>query len=154
MTLLGIGVLIIGIAFFILVIYLSKTLNQLANVLDGVHKTVDQLPEQLDSVMKETGQLLNKSNDTLEDVNTKLAALSPLFYIVGDIGESSRKLSSSLVHVTESMKQSTKEGKDVANNHNLNGLYGAIALGYYIMQKRNILKKSADEAAEAFHENA
>ncbi|MCA1012256.1 DUF948 domain-containing protein [Halobacillus halophilus] len=140
MDYLGIGVLIIGIAFAIVSIFLIKALNNLANVLGGVRKTVDQLPEQLDSVMKETSNVLNNGNDTLADVNEKIRALSPLFYIVGDIGESSRKLTSSLVDMTHSMKESTHEGEQKINEEGWRGIYGALALTYYLTQKRKELK--------------
>ncbi|MBM7554163.1 DUF948 domain-containing protein [Thalassobacillus pellis] len=145
MDLVGIGVLIIGIAFIILAIFLAKVLVNLSKVLSGVNKTVQKLPDQLDDVMKETGQLLNKSNDTLADVNEKIRTLSPLFYIVGDIGESSRKLSSSLVDVTMSWKKTTSEGKETAHRQDLGGLYGAVALGYYFTQKRKALKDMTQE---------
>ncbi|MGP4078076.1 DUF948 domain-containing protein [Halobacillus sp. K22] len=140
MDYLGIGVLIIGIAFAIVSIFLIKALNNLANVLGGVRKTVDQLPDQLDSVMKETSNVLNNSNDTLADVNEKIRALSPLFYIIGDIGESSRKLTSSLVDMTQSMKESTHEGEQKINEEGWRGIYGALALTYYLTQKRKELK--------------
>ncbi|MYL34566.1 DUF948 domain-containing protein [Pontibacillus yanchengensis] len=145
MDFVGIGVLLIGIAFVILAIFLSRTLNRLSSVLKGVDQTVEKLPNQLDEVMKETGQLIHNSNDTLADVNKKIAALSPLFYIVGDIGESSRKLSSSLADATNSMKKDTKEGRETADRSDLNGLYGALALGYYFTQKRKTLKEMAQE---------
>ncbi|MGP4059474.1 DUF948 domain-containing protein [Halobacillus sp. H74] len=140
MDYLGIGVLIIGIAFAIVSIFLIKALNNLAKVLGGVRKTVDQLPDQLDSVMKETTGVLHNSNDTLADVNEKIRALSPLFYIVGDIGESSRKLTSSLVDMTASIKQSTHEGEQKINEEGWRGIYGALALTYYLSQRRKALK--------------
>ncbi|WP_079477655.1 DUF948 domain-containing protein [Halobacillus salinus] len=137
---LGIGVFIIGIAFAIVSIFLIKALNNLANVLKGVTKTVDQLPGQLDSVMSETSNVLHNSNDTLADVNEKIRALSPLFYIVGDIGESSRKLTSSLVDMTYSMKSTTREGEQRVSEEGWRGIYGALALTYYFVQKRSALK--------------
>ncbi|UOQ95514.1 DUF948 domain-containing protein [Halobacillus shinanisalinarum] len=143
MDYLGIGILIIGIAFAILSIFLIKTLNNLADVLKGVNKTVDKLPEQLDGVMSQTTEILNNSNDTLADVNEKVRALSPLFYIVGDIGDSSRKLTSSLADMTKSMKKSTKDGNSTVKEEDVGGLYGAVALGYYLTQKRKALKEAA-----------
>ncbi|SFK08188.1 Uncharacterized protein YoxC, contains an MCP-like domain [Halobacillus dabanensis] len=146
MDYLGIGVLIIGIAFAIVSIFLIKALNNLAGVLTGVRKTVDQLPDQLDSVMKETTGVLHHSNDTLADVNEKIRALSPLFYIVGDIGESSRKLTSSLVDMTYSLKQTTHEGEQKINEEGWRGIYGALALTYYFSQKRKALKAAQVES--------
>ena len=97
MDLVGIGVLLIGIAFLVLAIYFARVLNNLASVISGVDKTVEQLPIQLDKILNESGILLHNSDDTLADVNEKLETLTPYFRIVGDIGESTRTLSSSLV---------------------------------------------------------
>ncbi|MFC7063054.1 DUF948 domain-containing protein [Halobacillus seohaensis] len=143
MDYLGIGVLIIGIAFAVLSIFLMKTLNNLANVLKGVDRTVEKLPEQLDGVMSQTSEVLHTSNDTLVDVNEKIRALSPLFYIVGDIGESSRRLTSSLVDMTSSMKKSTSTGEEKVKEKDASGLYGAVALGYFLTQKRKAVKEAA-----------
>lgn len=141
MTLTGVGVIIIGIALLIIAIFVAHALNNLAGVLRGVEKTVDNLPDQLDDIFKETGQLIGESNQTLADVNTKLEQLSPLFYIVGDVGNVTRRFSSSLVDVTESFKTRTEEGKDLAEDNQLGGLYGGFALGYYWLKKRKQMKQ-------------
>lgn len=140
MDLVGIGMLIISIAFALISIFLVKALNNLAKVLNGVNKTVDQLPEQLDSVFKETTSVIHNSNDTLEDVNEKIRALSPLFYLVGDIGETSRKFSSSLVDMTASMRQKTREGEKKVGQEGFRGIYGAVAFVYYLKQRRKELQ--------------
>lgn len=136
MTLVGIGVLLIGVAFFILAIFLGHTLNNLAGVLGSIDKTMKQLPEQLDDVMTETTNMIRESNNTLADVNEKMTQLSPLFYIVGDVGNATRKFTSSLVDVTETMKQKTEEGKGIADKNKIGGLYGSFALGYYLLKRR------------------
>lgn len=140
MNLVGFSVLIIAIAFAVLVIFLIRTLTHLNSVLHGVNETVEKLPDQLDEMMKETGAVIHQSNDTLADVNEKLRALSPLFYIIGDAGEASRKLSSSLVDLTMSMKKSTEEGKESVQKRDLGGIYGALSLAYFLYQKRKTLK--------------
>jgi uncharacterized protein YoxC len=141
MDFLGIGVLVIGIAFAIISIFLAKALNNLASVLKGVNKTVDQLPGQLDSVMKQTSDVLHTSNDTLGDVNDKIQALSPLFYIIGDLGQASREVSSSLVDATRSMKKKTGDGEHVVSEKGLSGLTGAIAFTYFLSQRKQALQE-------------
>lgn len=141
MTLVGVGVLLIGIAFLILAIFLGATLNNLAGILGGIDKTVQNLPEQLDDVMKETSNIIRESNQTLADVNDKMSQLSPLFYIVGDVGTATRRFSSSLVDVTDSVKMKSETGKDLAEKKNLGGVYGSFALGYYWLKKRQQLKQ-------------
>lgn len=145
MTLTGVGVIIIGIAMLVIAVFVAHALNNLAGVLKGVEKTVDRLPDQLDNIFKETGQLIGESNETLADVNTKLEQLSPLFYIVGDVGNVTRRFSSSLVDVTETLKSRTEAGKDMADEKQLGGLYGGFALGYYWLKKRKQMKEAKAE---------
>lgn len=141
MDLVGIGVLIMGVACLVLAIFLARVLNNLANVIDGVDKTVDELPEQLDNILNETGNLIHNSNNTLNDVNEKLGTLTPLFHIVGDIGESTRTLSSSLVDVTKSAKKKMNKTDAEVQQKRLGGVYGSLALSYYLIQNRRELKK-------------
>lgn len=143
MDLMGIGVLLIGIALLVLAIYLARVLNNVASILNGVDKTIEQLPTQLDSILKETGDLIQNSNNTLADVNEKLGTLSPLFHIVGDVGESTRILSSSLVDLTASAKKKMSEADEDKQNKRLGGLYGTAALGFYVMKKNKGAKKQS-----------
>lgn len=145
MTLVGVGVLLIGIAFVILAFFIGHALNNLAGILSGIDKTVQQLPDQLDDIFKETGNLISESNNTIADANDKLKQLSPLFYVLGDVGNVTRKFSSSLVDVTDSIKSKTEGGKAVAEKNNLGGLYGSAALGYYWLQKRRKHKQAENE---------
>lgn len=148
MDLMGIGVLLIGVAFLVLAIYVARVLNNLANVIGGVDKTVEQLPEQLDNILNETGNLIHHSNATLSDVNEKLGTLTPLFHIVGDIGESTRTLSSSLVDVTKSAKKKMDKTDPAVQNKRLGGVYGSVALSYYLYQNRKELKKGFGKKSE------
>lgn len=148
----GIGVIIIGVALLIMAVFVAHALNNLAGVLKGVEKTVESLPEQLDDIFKETGSLIGESNNTLADVNDKLEQLSPLFYIVGDVGNVTRRFSSSLVDATNSMKAKTETGKDIANANQLGGLYGGFALGYYWWKKRKEMKQANAEGTANYDE--
>nr|WP_164218860.1 DUF948 domain-containing protein [Virgibacillus sp. YIM 98842] len=145
MTLTGVGVLLIGIGFLVIAIFIAHALQNLAGVLKGVEKTMDRLPDQMDTIVKETGELMSESNKTLADVNDKLKQLSPLFYVVGDAGNISRKFSSSLVNITESLKEETGEAKEVTDKNKLGGLYGSFALGYYWLQRRREAKREKNE---------
>lgn len=131
----GLGVLLIGIGFLILSIFLAVILSNIASILGSVNKTVGQLPQQLDTMFDETGKLLKNSNDTLSDVNEKLGTLTPLFHIVGDVGESTRRFSSALVDASNSVKIKATEGDAEAQNKKTGGLFGSVALGYYLFKK-------------------
>lgn len=155
MDLTGIGVLLIGIACLLLAIFSAKVLNNFAKVIDGVDQTVQKLPGQLDDILNETGNLIHYSNDTLTDVNEKLGELTPLFQIVGDVGQSTRNLSSSLVDVTASVKKKMDDsGDEAAQNKRLGGIYGSAALSYYVMQKRRELKKGTSKKTRSKLYNA
>lgn len=138
----GIGVLLIGIGFLILSIFLAIVLSNVASILGGVNKTVGQLPEQLDNMFDETGKLLHNSNNTLADVNEKLGTLTPLFHVVGDVGESTRRLSSALVDVSKSTKSKVENADDATQSKTVGGLFGSTTLGYYLFGKCKEAKKS------------
>ncbi|WP_042225557.1 DUF948 domain-containing protein [Oceanobacillus manasiensis] len=154
MTLTGVGVLLIGVAFIVIAIFVAHVLNNLAGVLSGVEKTVQQMPKQMENIFKETGSLIEESNNTLRDINDKMHQLSPMFHIMGDVGNVTRKFSSSLVDVTDSLKMKTGEVNDVTNKNKLGGAYGTFALGYYWLQKKRQQKKTQNDgvAGREFNE--
>ncbi|WP_432355515.1 DUF948 domain-containing protein [Sporosarcina sp. A2] len=143
MSLAGIGVLLIGVAFLILAIYIARVLNGVAGMLGGVNKTLDQLPDQLDGVLGETGQLIRHSNDALSDVNVKLGNLTPMFQVVGDVGNTTRNLTSSLHNVTDATKRKVDGVDENTRNKSIGGLYGTAALGYFAIRKSKAMKEKS-----------
>ncbi len=143
MSLTGIGVLLIGVAFLILAIYIARVLNGVAGTLGGVNKTLDQLPEQLDGILGETGQLIRHSNDTLSDVNEKLGNLTPVFEVVGDVGNTTRNLTASLHNVTDAGKRKVDGLDEETRNKTIGGLFGTAALGYFAVRKGKAMKKTS-----------
>ncbi|MBY7141819.1 DUF948 domain-containing protein [Virgibacillus sp. NKC19-3] len=133
---LGIGVLVLGVAFLALVIVLIKPLMKLSGLLGSLQKTTDKLPQSVDDISSQATEVLTTGNDTLNQLNTQIRELNPILHIVGDAGKATRKLSSSMVDATEDMKTSTAEGSELVQDRNLEGLYGALTLGYYIFQKQ------------------
>lgn len=140
MDLTGIGVLLIGIALLVLAIFFARVLNNLANVIGGIDKTIEQVPHQMDQLLNETNHLIHNSNDTLADVNEKLGTLTPYFHIVGDLGESTRTLTSSLADVTATAKNKLDAADETMQNKRLGGVYGTMALSYYLWKKRKEFK--------------
>ncbi len=135
MDLVGIGVLLIGVAFLVLSIFLGRVLNNFASILVGIDKTVEQLPHQLDGILNETGNLIHNTNNSLADVNEKLGTLTPIFHIIGDVGESTRTMSSALMDATRSMKNKDSSATVEQQEKRLGGAYGVAALGYYALRK-------------------
>jgi len=151
MVLVGIGVIIIGIAFLILSIYLAYTLKNFAGVLNGVDNTVQRLPEQLDDIVKQSSELLGESNKALADTNKKLEQLSPLFYTMGDLGNVTHHFSSSLVEKTEAWQARAANEEDGEKQDKAGSAYGKFALGYYWFKRR---QKAKRENAAKEHENS
>ena len=73
----GIGVIIIGIAFFGLVILLIKPLNKLTGLFSSLQKTTDILPQTVNEITTQTKEAIGAGKDTLHEVNEQLRQLSP-----------------------------------------------------------------------------
>lgn len=131
----GIGLIIIGIAFFGLVILLVKPLNKLAGVFDGLQKTTDDLPQNINEMTTEVKEAIVSGKDMLHEVNEQLKELSPVLHIVGDAGRATNHLSSSMVDAVMKLETSTTEASAFTQRNKLEGLYGALTLGYFIFQK-------------------
>jgi len=142
---LGIGVLVIGVAFLILVLILIKPLNKATEVLDGVKNTTDKLPSTIDTVTDQAVEVMQTANSTIADVNMKVAELTPVFEIIGDAGRASRHVSATAVEATEALKNNTAEGKNVTDKEGLSGLYGSLSLAYYLYEKRKAIKSALNK---------
>ncbi len=91
----------------------SLDTEQFGKCAPGNGKTMEHLPDQLDDLFRETGTALNQTNQTISEVNDKLHTLSPLFYMVRDVGEASRKLTSPLARFSSSVdKMGNHEAQD------------------------------------------
>ncbi|GAB3069791.1 DUF948 domain-containing protein [Virgibacillus ainsalahensis] len=134
---LGIGVLVIGVAFLVLVLLLIKPLNKLSGVFGNLQKTTDDLPQTVNDITSQTKEALGAGVDTLYQVNNQVKELSPLFYIVGDAGRATNHLSTSMVNAVTKMETKTQDASDLTHYKNLEGIYGALTLGYMLFQKRN-----------------
>ena len=131
----GIGLVIIGIAFFGLVMLLVKPLNKLAAVFSSLQVTTDQLPQNINEVITEVTETIGSGKDTLYMVNEQLKELSPMLHIIGDAGRATNHLSSSMVDAVMRLETSTTEASEFTHRNRLEGLYGALTLGYFIFQK-------------------
>lgn len=145
---LGIGVIVIGVALLILAFVLIKPLNNLASTLSSVQQTTDELPSKLNTITEQTTELLQNTNNTLSDLNVKMAELTPIFQIIGNAGRASEHFSSSVIHSTKSLKESTIEGEEFTQRAGLKGISGGIAFGYYLFEKRKALKNTIDQVKE------
>ncbi|MFC4025595.1 DUF948 domain-containing protein [Oceanobacillus longus] len=136
----GIGLIIIGIAFMALVVFLIKPLNNLAGVFSSLQKTTDELPKTVDEITLQATKTMSTSVETLYQVNNQVKELSPLFHIVGDAGRATNQLTTTMVNAVDDMKVNTQNGNDFATRKNLEGFYGALTLGYILFQKNKEMK--------------
>lgn len=129
----GIGLIIIGIALFALTGILIKPLNKVAAILSDVKETTKELPETVKDISGQANEALHTGVDTLQQINVQLKELTPIFYLVGDVGRATHELSSNMVNAVEEFEQ--KETGTFATRKNLESLYGAATLGMMIFQK-------------------
>lgn len=107
-----VSVAVIAVAFFILVIYLSKTLKSLQVTLDSVSKTLSGLERQLDGVTKETTDLLHKTNSLAKDIQQKSESLNSVVIAVKEVGDSVRNFNGSIQKITSSVNTQIEQNKD------------------------------------------
>ena len=142
MGLLEIGVLIIGIAFAVLVLFLIKPIKKLTDVLEDLKKTTEKLPESFINVTEQTTALLQEGNKTIVQLNDQVKELRPIFEIVGDVGEASQELTNSTLKKTIALKQRTSEAADFSHQKQYEGLFGLLSMIYYLSENKKILKES------------
>jgi uncharacterized protein YoxC len=138
--LLEIGVLIIGIAFMVLVLFLIKPIKKLTDVLENLKKTTEKLPESFVTITDQTTSALQEGNKTIENVNDQVKELRPIFEIVGDVGEASQELTNNTLQKTIAFKQRTSEAVEFTNRKQYKGLFGLLSLIYYLSQNKKTLK--------------
>ncbi|MEH7117760.1 DUF948 domain-containing protein [Neobacillus vireti] len=103
---------LIAIAFFVLVIYLAKTLKSLQGTLTSVSHTLDGLEKQLNGVTTETTLLLQKTNALAEDIQQKSESLNSVVEAVKDVGTTVSKFNGTLQNITHSVDQQVEESKE------------------------------------------
>lgn len=138
---LGIGVLLIGIALIIVSIVLIKPLGKLTEVLESVKKTTDALPSTVAEVTSQAQEILHTTNDTIGNVNKQIYEVTPVFQIVGDVGEASRGVTLAAIDTTVRFKDRVGNASEFVRQNEYKGLYGVVTLVFYLMQQRKELKK-------------
>jgi uncharacterized protein YoxC len=129
----GIGLIIIGIALLALAVILIKPLNKAASVLSDVKKTTEDLPGTVNDISTQAKEALNTGVDTVQQINMQLKELTPIFYLVGDVGRATQQLSSNMVDAVYDFEK--RETESFASRRNLEGLYGAATLVVMAVQK-------------------
>lgn len=136
MTWIGIGLIIIGIAFLGLVGVLFKPLMKLADLLQSTQKTTDQLPDTVETITSQATEVLENGVNTLQQVNQQINELSPLFHLIGDAGRATNQLTSSVLKTADGLQEKTEEANRMIANKNLQGIYGLATIGYFLATAR------------------
>ncbi|SFB17808.1 MULTISPECIES: DUF948 domain-containing protein [unclassified Bacillus (in: firmicutes)] len=106
------SVALIAVAFFVLVIYLSKTLKSLQVTLESVSKTLVGLENQLNGVTRETTVLLHKTNSLADDIQKKSESLNSVVAAVKDVGQSVHKFNQSLQNISATVDRQLENNKE------------------------------------------
>jgi uncharacterized protein YoxC len=141
MGLLEIGVLIIGIAFGVLVLFLIKPIKKLTDILENLKNTTEKLPESFVTITDQTASVLQEGNKTIENLNDQVKELRPIFEIVGDVGEASQELTHSTLQKTIALKQKTSDAVEFTNRKQYEGLFGLLSMIYYLSQNKFLKEK-------------
>ena len=134
---LGIGVFILAIGFAVLVAFIIPVLKKLTVTISKTADTVDQAEKSLAELTNETRLLLYNTNETLMDVNDKIAKLDPIFDVVEDSGQAAHSVTSTIADFTEKRTERVKDGNKVVNKHHYKGLMKGVALIYYLRQAKS-----------------
>ncbi|MDE8564710.1 DUF948 domain-containing protein [Anoxybacillus rupiensis] len=99
------SVALVAIAFFILVVYLVKTLKRVQETLQSLTKTIEGMEKQVNEIGTETSQLLHKTNAAADDVQKKMESLNRLFDTVKQVGATIQTFNDSLAKQLSSNEQ-------------------------------------------------
>lgn len=142
---LGIGVFILAIAIFVGVLILIPVIKKLTDTLGNTADTVSTLNKSLGEITSETTLILYNTNETLVDVNAKIAKLNPLFDIIHDTGEAAHHLTGTLASYTSVKHDRAQEGISFIDRKNLEGIMRGAAFVYYL---RQVKKESERQSME------
>ncbi|GAB3795607.1 hypothetical protein GCM10028868_14530 [Virgibacillus kimchii] len=134
----GIGITLLGAAFFVLVILLIKPLRNLSGTLDNLKETTASLPNQVEGLTGQATEAIQQGNKTLNDVNRQVKELNPLFEIIGNIGRTLKTISSYILDVVSKVNTSTTPlmSKLLKREH-MEALLSFATLGYMLFQKKD-----------------
>ncbi|MDQ0196967.1 DUF948 domain-containing protein [Neobacillus ginsengisoli] len=109
---LSLSAALVAVAFFILVIYLVKTLKSLQAILTGVSKTLKEVEKHLEDVTTETTLLLKKTNVLADDFQHKAESLNSVVDAVKDVGSTVSKFNGTLNNLSTSFDRQVEENKE------------------------------------------
>ncbi|MDA7027269.1 DUF948 domain-containing protein [Bacillus sp. CLL-7-23] len=112
MMILYLSVALIAVAFLILVIYISKTLNTVQTTLKHVASTLEGLEGQMKGITTETTELLHKTNRLAEDIQDKSLKLNTVVDAVQEVGTSIRQFNASIQQVSHTVTSVAEDNRE------------------------------------------
>lgn len=98
--LIGMGVLLIAIAFAVFAIYTAKLLHRLAQSIESIGNTANQMEGQVTNAAEAVEKTLEEADWTIRDIDVKLQAMDSVFETVEEVGETAYLTSSGLNEAT------------------------------------------------------
>jgi uncharacterized protein YoxC len=103
---------LIAVAFFILVIFLSKMLKSLRLTMEGISKTLVGLEKQIEGVTTETTALLQKTNTLADDLQRKSESLNSVVDAVKGVGTTVSHFNQALQNITNVVDKQVEDNKE------------------------------------------
>ncbi|MCQ6278398.1 DUF948 domain-containing protein [Bacillus sp. EB600] len=103
---------LIAVAFFILVIFLSKMLKSVRVTMEGISKTLMGLEKQIEGVTTETTALLQKTNALADDLQRKSESLNSVVDAVKDVGTTVSHFKQTLQTITNAVDKQIVDNKE------------------------------------------
>ncbi|WP_059105560.1 DUF948 domain-containing protein [Shouchella shacheensis] len=139
---LGIGVFILSLGFIAGVIFLIPVFKKLTETLNNTARTVSQVEKSLDDLTGETKVVLHNANETLMDVNQKVAKLDPIFAIIEDSGQAAHNATATVAKYTATRRDLAKKEAAVVTPQNVQGVFKGAAFLYYLRKAKKAQKKN------------
>ncbi|MEY8444225.1 DUF948 domain-containing protein [Lactococcus ileimucosae] len=99
--------LIIAIAFAALVVFLIILLVKVSKIVEEANRTVKLVSSDVDVLLHQADGLMAKANVLLDDVNGKVATIDPLFVAVAELSESVTAVNKSSRDMVERFSRKT-----------------------------------------------
>src|SRR5699024_3496427 len=114
---------------------------KLSNLINSVNLSVDALPQQMNGIISESNRLIRNSNQMLDDLTEKSAALNPVVDFPCELGTISIKPTSTLVSLSGKLKTKLENGSQKVKPNVRRNAVGSLLIGYQLLRKQKELKR-------------
>jgi uncharacterized protein YoxC len=108
------SIALIAVSFFILAVYIARTLTVLQETIRRLTAAIDHLDKEVQGITTETTQLLKKTNALADDVQKKVEGLNSLVHAVSDIGATVQSFNRSLRQISSTVTMKAENHREKA----------------------------------------